>query len=95
MESKIEMTLTDMGEVLLNYYPPSHARLYPLKRLNIEVPLVHHILRRKDLTSDDKEKLKNLLQDLQRYINHYGVGVFEKYYINLWQKNVIEILNGA
>ena len=95
MESKIEMTLTDMGEVLSNYYPPSHARLYPLKRLNIEVPLVNHKLRRNDLDDCDRGKLKRLLQDLQRYINHYGVGVFEKYYINLWQKNLIEILNGA
>ena len=95
MESKINIVLTDMGEVLSNYFPPSHARLYPLQRLGIRVPKIHHKLRKKDLTSDDKEKLKNLLQDLQRYINHYGVGVFEKYYINLWQKNVIEILNGA
>ena len=95
MESKIEITLTDMGEVLSNYYPPSHARLYPLKRLNIEVPLVHHTLRKNEITSDDKEKLKQLLQDLQRHINQYGVGVFQKYYINLWQQNLIEILNGA
>lgn len=82
-----------MGEVLSNYYPPSHARLYPLKRLNIEVPLVHHTLRKKDLDDCDRKKLGYLLQDLQRHNEHYEV--FHKYYINLWQKNLIEILNGA
>ena len=93
MESKIEMVLTDMAEVLSNYYTPSHARLYALRRLGIRVPKVHHNDRKKELTGDDKAKLKNLLQDLQRYVEHYGV--FQKYYINLWKQSLVDILNGA
>ena len=94
MESKIEMILEAMGLILSNYYPPSHAKLYPLKRLSIKIPKVHHKLRKNELDDCDKEKLKQLLQDLQRYINHYGVGVFQKYYVNLWQHNLIDIING-
>ena len=89
------MVLTAMGEILSNYYPPSHTRLYALRRLNIEIPKMHHALRKKNLTSEDKEKLGSLLQDLNQYIEYYGVGAHEKYYVQLWQQNVIEILNGA
>ena len=85
MEHKIEMVLTAMGGILSAYYPPSHARLYVLRRLGIDVPKVHHKLRKKELTDADREKLKNLLNDLNRYINHYGVEVFHKYYVDLWQ----------
>jgi hypothetical protein len=95
MESKVEMTLTDMAEVLSNYYTPSHARLYALQRLGIDVPKIHHKLRKNKLTDADRGKLSSLLQDLQRYIKYYGVGVFQKYYVQMWQKNVIEILNGT
>jgi len=87
------MTLTAMGEILSNYYPPSHARLYALRRLGIDVPKVHHKLRKKELTDADRKKLGSLLQDLERYIEYYGVEVFHKYYVDLWQKNLIEILN--
>ena len=65
MESKIEMTLRQMGEVLSNHFPPSHARLYALRRLGVEVPKVHRTLRKKELTVEDRGKLKNLLQDLE------------------------------
>ena len=59
------MVLTEMGAILSNY-----KRLYALQRLTIEIPKVHHALRKKKLTSEDKEKLVRLLQDLERYVNH-------------------------
>ena len=95
MEHKIEMTLTEMGAILSNYYPPSHTRLYALRRLGIDVPKIHHKLRKNKLDECDRKKLGSLLQDLERYINHYGVDDKNKYYVQLWQKNVIEILNGT
>ena len=84
-----------MGNILSNCYPPSHQRLYALRRLNIQIPHVHHMSRKKELTDADKIELKNLLNDLNQYIEYYGVEVFQKYYVQLWQKNVIEILNSA
>ena len=95
MESKIEMVLTNMAEVLSNYYTPSHARLYALRRLEIRVPNIHHKLRKNKLDECDRKKLGSLLQDLQRYVEHYGVEVFHKYYVQLWKQNLVEILNGA
>ena len=95
MESKIEMTLTAMGGILSGYYPPSHAKLYALKRLGIDVPKIHHKLRKNKLDECDRKKLGSLLQDLERYIEYYGVGAHEKYYVQLWQQNIVEILNGA
>ena len=88
------MTLTAMAEVLSNYYPPSHARLYALQRLGIRVPKVHHKLRKNKLDECDRKKLKNLFQDLNRYIEYYGVDDKQKYYVQLWQRNIVEILNG-
>ena len=97
MEHKIEMTLTAMGAILSNYYPPSHIykRLYALQRLGIRVPKIHHNDRKKKLTSEDKEKLVRLFQDLQRYVKYYGVEVFHKYYVDLWQNDLVDILNGT
>ena len=95
MEHKIEMVLTTMGGILSGYYPPSHARLYALRRLGIDVPKVHHKLRKKELTDADRKKLKNLFQDLNRYIEYYGVDDKNKYYVNLWQQSLVDILNGA
>ena len=87
------MTLRQMGGILSNHFPPSHSKLYALRRLGKEVPKVHHTLRKKELAVEDTEKLVSLLKDLQRYVDFYGV--FQKYYINLWQKNLSEILNGT
>ena len=94
MEIKIVDTLGEMGEVLSNYFPPSHAKLYALKRLGIEVPKVHHVLRKKEVVADDREKLSSLLNDLKLYVDHYVVSPFQKYYVSLWQKNIVDILNG-
>ena len=47
-----------------------------------------------DITDDDKEKLVRLLQDLERYVEHYGVDPYQKYYVQLWKQNLVEILNG-
>ena len=67
--------------------------MYALRRLNIEVPKVHHTLRKKELPDADREKLKHLLQDLELYVDHYGVDPYQKYYVNLWKRNILEILN--
>jgi hypothetical protein len=93
-EYKMEKILQAMGGILCAVYPTSHARLYALRRLKIDLPRVHHKLRKKKLDEEDKIKLKKLLIDLERYIGHYGIGVYQIYYVNLWQKNVYEILSG-
>lgn len=94
MQQKIEMVLTEMGVILGNYFPPSHKRLYALRRLGIRVPKVHHRDRKKELVVDDREKLSSLLTDLNQYVDHYGVEVFHKYYIQLWKQSLVGILNG-
>ena len=93
MERDIEMTLNAIGEILSKCFPTSHRRLYALKRLGINTPLVHHMLREKNLSGDDKKKLYKLLNTLTQNVDRYGVDVFQKYYINLFQKNLLEILN--
>ena len=93
MEQKIELTLTNMGEILGGYFMPSHRRLYALNRLGVKVPKIHHRDRKKELTVDDRKRLIELLQDLNRYVEHYGVDDNKKYYVELWKKNLIEILN--
>ena len=50
MESKIVDTLVEMGEVLSNYYTPSASKLYALRKLEIDIPKVHHRDRKKKLT---------------------------------------------
>jgi len=94
MEHKILDTLTEMGVVLSNYYPPSHKRLYALNRLKIQVQKTHHRNRKKNLTNDDKEKLNELYTQLEGYVEHYGVEPYQKYYIQLWKQSLVEILNG-
>jgi hypothetical protein len=93
MEHKIEMTLTAMGEILSKSFQPSHRKLYALRKLGIKSPMVHHMLREKKLSSDDKKTLYELFNVLNQQVDHYGVGAFEKYYINLFKKNLVEILN--
>jgi len=95
MESKIEITLTDMSEILAGYYPHSHKKLYALKRLGIEAPKVHHTLRKKELVECDKRKLVVLLHNLNRYTDYYEIDSYSKYYINRWRQNLVEILNSA
>ena len=95
MESKIEITLTTMGEILIGYYPLSHAKLYALRRLGIKAPKVHHTLRKKELDEFDKKRLVALLNDLNRYTDFYVVDDYKKYYVNLWKQNLVKILNGA
>ena len=90
MESKIETTLRQMGGILSDYYPPSHAKLYALKRFGIEGPKVHHNDRKNKLTGDDRNKLLGLYDGLNGYVEQYGVGPFQKYYVNLWQKKSLQ-----
>jgi hypothetical protein len=94
-EYKMEKILQAMGDILCAVYPTSHARLYALRRLEIDLPRVHHRLRKKELEEEDRIKLKKLLMDLENEIEHYGVDVYQKYYVNLWQRNLIDLLNGA
>lgn len=95
MEHKIEMTLTAMGEILSKSFQPSHRRLYALRKLGVKTPMVHHMLREKELSSDNKKNLYKLFNTLNRYVDHYGVSDYQKYYINLFKKNLLEILNGG
>jgi hypothetical protein len=92
MEHKIEMTLSAMGEILSKCFQPSHTKLYALRKLGIEMPMVHHRDRKK-LSCVDKKKLYRLLNRLNQYVDHYGVNDFLKYYINMWTHSLIEILN--
>ena len=41
------------------------------------------------------EQLKTMLIDLEMYVDHYGVDAYQVYYIHLWQRSLIEVLNGA
>ena len=84
-------TLTEMGKIMSNYYMSSDARLYPLRRLKIFVPSVHHTLRKKKLTSKDRKKLIELYAQLN---SNEVVDPYQKYYVNLWKRNLVEILNG-
>ena len=83
-------TLTEMGKILGNYYMPSAPRLYALNRLEIKIPKIHHVLRKKKLTSEDRSKLI----ELYRQLDSDGVEPHKKYYIQLWKRNLLEILNG-
>ena len=83
MESKIEMTLKDIGNVLSKYFPTSDHRLYPLKRLEIPVSLINHRLRLSELTPQDRDTLILLKGNLIRYVDHYGIDMKSKYYVNL------------
>ena len=87
------MTLIKIGGILSTYFQPSHRKLYALRKLGINTPMVHHVLRKKELSSDDKKILYELFDTLNQNVDHYGVGAFEKYYINLFQKNLVQILN--
>jgi hypothetical protein len=91
----MESILQAMGEVLCAVYHTSHKHLYALRRLKIDLPHVNHKLRKKELDGEDKIKLRKLLIDLESEIEHYGIDVYQKYYVHLWQRNVIEILNGC
>ena len=84
LERKISDTLEDIGNVLSKYFPTSDHRLYPLKRLGIPTKLVHHRLRLSELTPQDRDKLKVLKDDLIRYVDHYGIDMKSKYYVNLF-----------
>jgi len=83
LERKISDTLEDMGEVLSRYYAPTHHRLYPLKRLEIPVSLINHRLRLSELTPQDRDTLILLKGNLIRYVDHYGIDMKSKYYVNL------------
>lgn len=83
LERKISDTLEDIGNVLSRYYPRSHHMLYPLKRLEIPVERVHHRSRKKELDGEDRAKLIVLKDDLTRYVDHYGIDIKSKYYVNL------------
>jgi len=93
MEYNIEMTLIKIGEILSKCFQPSHRKLYALRKLGIKSPMVHHMLRKKELSGADKKTLYELFNVLNQQVDHYGVDVFQKYYINLFKKKLLEILN--
>ena len=95
MESKIVETLGDMAKVLSNYYPPSSSKLYSLRRLDIDIPKIHYKDRTEKVTDDDKNKLGELLRDLTRFVDHYGVPPQKNYYISLWLQHLTDILNNV
>ena len=83
MERKISDTLEDIGNVLSKYFPTSDHRLYPLKRLGTPVSLINHRLRLSELTPQDRDTLILLKGNLIRYVDHYGIDMKSKYYVNL------------
>ena len=83
--------LNELGSILCNYYRPSHDALYPLRRLNVEIPLINYTNRKNELTSDDRKKIQNILPRLYKYVNtddHY-----KKYYIKLCIGRLHDILS--
>ena len=84
--------LNDLGEILCNYYRPSHERLYPLRRLGVEMSIIHHSRRKKEITSDDREKIQNILTRLYGYVDN--ADHYKKYYLQLCIYRTKEILDG-
>ena len=93
MEQKIVDTLHSMAVILAQYYTRSDQRLYALKRLGIEIPKIHHTLRKSRLLKVDRENLIILLNELQRYTAYYDVDGHSRYYVQLFMTRVSEILN--
>ena len=93
MEQKITDTMHSMGVILSQYYTRSDQRLYALTRLDIDIPKVHHTLRKSRLTKIDRENLILLLSELERYAAYYEVDGHSRYYIQLFMTRVSEILN--
>lgn len=86
------MTLIKIGEILSKCFQPSHRKLYSLRKLGIKTPMVHHMLRRA-LSIDDKKTLYELFDRLTQQVDQNPVGDFQKYYMNLFKKNLLQILN--
>jgi hypothetical protein len=93
MEQKIVDTLHSMGVTLAQYFPRDDQKLYPLRRLGIEIPKIHHKDRQSKFTKIDRDNLIILLSELQRYADYYEIEAHSRYYVNLFLTKIIDILN--
>lgn len=83
--------LGKIAELLSGYYPSSHEKLYPFRRLDVPVQTVPHFLRKKNWTDADKWELESLYIEL----NDHGDedDPYAKYYIKLCKARICQILN--